>query len=205
MAPRGEKQAFPRVQERYIAAAMRILLDADAVSRGLRRVSVEILERHRSTSGLMLVGVRRGGIGIARAIQTWIRELDGHDLPLGSVDITLYRDDAATALPNPRIGPSEIPFSLDGAHVILIDDVLFTGRTVRAAIDALMDYGRPARIELAVLVDRGGRELPIQANYLVKQIELAADERVDVLERPDGLWAYIQAHTAPTLPPDTHA
>src|SRR5262245_33115463 len=170
MARGGEKQPFPRIQESYIGPAMRVLLDAEAVSRGLRRVAVEILERHQSTPGLVLVGVRRGGIGIAGALPTWIRELDGHDLPLGSVDITLYRDDAATALPNPRIGPSEIPVALDGAHVILIDDVLFTGRTVRAAIDALMDYGRPARIELAVLVDRGGRELPIQANYLVKQL-----------------------------------
>src|SRR5687767_3132330 len=135
---------------------MRVLVDAEAVARGLRRVAVEILERHRGTSGLMLVGVRRGGIDIAAAIRSHIRELEGHEIPMGSVDITFYRDDAATALPNPRIGPSEMPGPVDEARIILVDDVLFTGRTIRAAIDAIMDYGRPACIELAVLVDRGG-------------------------------------------------
>lgn len=184
---------------------MRVLLDEEAVSRGLRRVSVEILERHRGASDLLLVGVRRGGIAIARAIQSWVQELDGHLLPMGSVDITLYRDDAATALPNPRIGPSEIPIPLDGACVILVDDVLFTGRTIRAAIDALMDYGRPARIELAVLIDRGGRELPIEANYVVKRADVAEDERVDVIAQEGGLLACVQANTAPSIPPKNHA
>jgi pyrimidine operon attenuation protein/uracil phosphoribosyltransferase len=183
---------------------MRVLIDSEAVSRGLRRVSVEILERHRGASGLMLVGVRRGGIAIARAIQHWVHVLEGHDIPLGSVDITLYRDDAATALPNPRIGPSEIPASLDGARVILVDDVLFTGRTVRAAIDALMDYGRPACIELAVLVDRGGRELPIEANYVVRRAEVGAGERVDVLGEAGELVAVVEAQGAPSIAPATH-
>jgi pyrimidine operon attenuation protein/uracil phosphoribosyltransferase len=180
---------------------MRVLVDAEAVSRGLRRVAVEILERHRGATGLMLVGVRRGGIDVARAIQQRIHELEGHDIAMGSVDITLYRDDAATALPNPRIGPSEIPGIIDGARVILVDDVLFTGRTIRAAIDALMDYGRPARIELAVVVDRGGRELPIQADYVVRQVEVGPEERVDVFNEDQGLAAYVQAIGAPSIPP----
>lgn len=184
---------------------MRVLVDAEAVSRGLRRVAVEILERHRGTSGLMLIGVRRGGIAMARAIKRWISELESQDIPLGSVDITLYRDDAATALPNPRIGPSEIPTAIDGASVVLIDDVLFTGRTVRAAIDALMDYGRPARIELAVLVDRGGRELPIEANYVVKRADVAPNERVDVVSQGDGLIAVVQSQGTPSVFPENHA
>src|SRR4029079_9194757 len=114
---------------------MRVLIDAESVTRGLRRVAGEIVERHRGVDGLVLVGVRRGGVGIAREIARWIRELEQTDIPVGTVDITLYRDDAATALPNPRIGPSEIPSSIEGARVVLIDDVLFTGRTIRAAID----------------------------------------------------------------------
>ncbi len=183
---------------------MRVLVDAEAVSRGLRRVAVEILERHGGATGLTLVAVRRGGIAIARSVQRFVHELEGHELPMGSVDITFYRDDAATALPNPRIGPSEMPGTLDGARVILVDDVLFTGRTVRAAIDAIMDYGRPASIELAVLVDRGGRELPIEANYFVKRVDVAADERVDVFEGSSGLVACVQAAGAPSIAPGSH-
>ncbi|HEY6556535.1 MAG TPA: bifunctional pyr operon transcriptional regulator/uracil phosphoribosyltransferase PyrR [Polyangiaceae bacterium] len=183
---------------------MRVLVDAEAVSRGLRRVAVEILERHRGTSGLMLVGVRRGGVTIARAIQDSIRELEGQELPMGSVDITFYRDDAATALPNPRIGPSEMPGPVDEARVILVDDVLYTGRTIRAAIDAIMDYGRPSCIELAVLVDRGGRELPIEANYVVRRVDVGAGERVDVVSDESGLVACVQPLAAPTIPPTDH-
>ena len=184
---------------------MRVLVDAEAVSRGVRRVAVEILERHRGTSGLMLVGIRRGGVTIARAIQDSIRELEGKEIPMGSVDITFYRDDAATALPNPRIGPSEMPGPVDAARVILVDDVLFTGRTVRAAIDAIMDYGRPSCIELAVLVERGGRELPIEANYVVRRVDVGAGERVDVVSSESGLIACVQPLTAPTIPPTEHA
>jgi pyrimidine operon attenuation protein / uracil phosphoribosyltransferase len=180
---------------------MRVLIDAESVARGLRRVAGEIVERHQGTQDLVLVGVRRGGIGVAREIARWIHELEGQQIAVGSVDITLYRDDAATALPNPRIGPSEIPRSLDGARVVLVDDVLFTGRTVRAAIDALMDYGRPRRIELAVLVDRGGRELPISADYAVRTVELPLGERVDVHDDEQGLRAVIQPLSAPSTPP----
>jgi pyrimidine operon attenuation protein/uracil phosphoribosyltransferase len=180
---------------------MRVLLDADSVSRGLRRIAGEIIERQRGAGGIVLVGVRRGGIPVARELKRWIETLEPVDVPLGSVDITLYRDDAATALPNPRIGPSEIPVALEGTRVVLVDDVLFTGRTVRAAIDAILDYGRPRRIELLVVVDRGGRELPISADYFVKSIELDPEERVDVLQDAAGLRAVIQPATAPSIPP----
>jgi pyrimidine operon attenuation protein/uracil phosphoribosyltransferase len=172
---------------------MEALLDPEAAARGLRRMAGEIVERHRGSAGLVLVGVRRGGIPIARELGRWIEELEGKRPAEGSVDITLYRDDAATALPNPRIGPSEIPGTLEGRHVILCDDVVFTGRTVRAAIDALMDYGRPRRIELAALVDRGGRELPIQPDYVVRSVELSADQRVDVIDDETGLRAVVSA------------
>jgi pyrimidine operon attenuation protein / uracil phosphoribosyltransferase len=180
---------------------MRLLLDSDAVNRGLRRVAGEIVERHRGTADLILIGVRRGGVPIATRLQSWLRELEG-EVPLGTVDITLYRDDAATALPNPRIGPSDIPHSLAGAHVIVVDDVLYTGRTVRAALDALMDYGRPKRVELAVLIDRKGRELPIQADYVVREVDVPEDQRVDVVSESGELKVVTQPFVNPTIPPE---
>lgn len=180
---------------------MRVLLDAESVARGLRRVAGEIVERHGGVEDLILIGVRRGGIPVARELLRWLRELERREVPFGTVDITLYRDDAATALPNPRIGASEVPVGLDGRRVVLVDDVLYTGRTVRAAIDALMDYGRPRRIELAVLVERPGRELPIQANYCVRSVEVGADERVDVLDDGGGVRAVAQPLSAPSVPP----
>jgi pyrimidine operon attenuation protein / uracil phosphoribosyltransferase len=180
---------------------MRTLLDPESVARGLRRMAGEIVERHAGAPGLVLVAIRRGGIPVARALAKWLAEIERHAPPLGSVDITLYRDDASTALPNPRIGPSEIPCSLDGRHVLLVDDVLYTGRTVRAAIDAVMDYGRPRLIELAVLVDRNGRELPIQANYFLKSEAVNSDERIDVFEDGSGLLALVQPKSAPSIAP----
>lgn len=180
---------------------MRTLLDPESVARGLRRIAGEIVERHAGAPDLVLVAVRRGGIAVAQALAKWLTELEGHAPPLGSVDITLYRDDASTALPNPRIGPSEIPCSLDGRHVILVDDVLYTGRTVRAAIDAVMDYGRPRLIELCVLVDRNGRELPLQANYFLKAETVKSDERIDVFQDATGLSALVQDKSAPSIPP----
>ena len=182
---------------------MQLLLDAEEVSRGLRRVAGELVERHRGTEGLVLVGVRRGGIPVARQIAHWIEQLESTPVPLGSVDITLYRDDAATALPNPRIGPSQIPGSLANKRVVLVDDVLLTGRTIRAALDALLDYGRPRRIELAVLIDRGGRELPIQPDYVVDHAEVPNSERIDVLGEGNELHVVVQPFTAPSVPPAT--
>jgi pyrimidine operon attenuation protein/uracil phosphoribosyltransferase len=181
---------------------MRTLLGADEVARGLRRVAGEIVERHRGLDRVAVIGIRRGGIHVARQLIRWLVELEGKQLPFGSVDITLYRDDAATALPNPRVGPSDVPMQVAGASIILVDDVLFTGRTVRAALDALLDYGRPHSIELACLVDRGGRELPIQADYVVRRIELPPHERVDVVGTEQELRAIVQPNDAPSLPPE---
>ncbi len=181
---------------------MRVILDADEITRGLRRIAGEIAERHPNLEKLVLIGIRRGGVALSRSLARWLAELEGKTVPVGTVDITLYRDDAATALPNPRIGPSEIPCSLDGKHVILIDDVLYTRRTVRAAIDAVLDYGRPQNIELFALIDRAGRQLPIQPDYRVKRLEdVGTDERVDVFEKDGQLVVAVQAATAPSLPP----
>jgi pyrimidine operon attenuation protein/uracil phosphoribosyltransferase len=180
---------------------MRTLLEPESVARGLRRMAGEIVERHAGAPDLVLVAIRRGGVAVARALHQRLSELEQHPIPLGTLDITLYRDDASTALPNPRIGPSEIPCSLAGRHVILVDDVLYTGRTVRAAIDAVMDYGRPRLVELAVLVDRNGRELPIQPNYSLRTEVVASDERVDVFENDSGIFAIVQGKSAPTIPP----
>ena len=159
---------------------MRSLLDGPDCLRGLRRVAGEIVERHRGVKNLVLVGIRRGGVPLAEHLQRVLRELEG-EVPVGTLDITLYRDDAATALPNPRIGPSELPVSVEGKRVVLVDDVLFTGRTVRAAITALIDFGRPKKIELLVMVDRGWRELPIQADYVGKTLQTAREHTVRVL------------------------
>lgn len=180
---------------------MHVLLDADSVERSLRRMAGEIAERTRGTQDLMLVGIRRGGVPLAERLAGYLRELEGAEVARGNVDITFYRDDAATRLPNPRIGPSDIPGSLDGRHVILVDDVLFTGRTVRAALDALLDYGRPRRVELLVLVERSGRELPIRADYVGKSAELDGEQRVDVVEVGGRLTAVVQPANAPSLPP----
>jgi pyrimidine operon attenuation protein / uracil phosphoribosyltransferase len=165
------------------------LLDPAAIRRGLRRVAIEIAERGGGVEGLALVGIRRGGEPIARRLAELIQEIEGVEPEVGSVDITLYRDDAATALPNPRIGPSHVPFEVDGMRIVLVDDVISTGRTIRAALDAILDYGRPRRIELVVIVDRGGRELPIHPDYVVKAIDIPQGRRVDVIEEDGELWA----------------
>lgn len=155
----------------------------------------------RGGSAPWIVGVRRGGVPVAEALVARLAARLGRAPEMGTIDITLYRDDASTALPSLRIGPTEIPGSLDGRRVILVDDVLFTGRTVRASLDELFDHGRPSSVELAVLIDRGGRELPIQADYVGRRVDLAADLRVDVLQGKNGLSAIAQPGTTPTSPP----
>jgi pyrimidine operon attenuation protein / uracil phosphoribosyltransferase len=160
--------------------APRVVMDGSAVSAALARIAAEIATRHPDDAALALVGVRRGGIPLAARLQGLLADAGRPGVLVGTVDITLYRDDAATALPNPQIGRSEIPFEVEGRVVILVDDVLYTGRTTRAAIDAVMDYGRPQAIELAVLVDRGHRELPIQADYLGLRLGTSRAERVEV-------------------------
>jgi pyrimidine operon attenuation protein/uracil phosphoribosyltransferase len=163
-----------------------ILLDPETVAAGLERIAGEIAARDAHLADLAFVGIRTGGEPLAARLAVLLRERAGRPIKVGSVDITLYRDDAATALPSPRIGPSHIPFDVAGMRVVLVDDVLYTGRTIRAAVDALLDYGRPRRIELAVVADRGGRELPIQADYVVAKTPVPTGSRVEVLPAGDG-------------------
>jgi pyrimidine operon attenuation protein/uracil phosphoribosyltransferase len=140
-----------------------------------------ILEVHKGAADIALVGIQTRGVYLARRIQSKIQEIEGVEVPSGQVDITLYRDDWSQIGAQPVVQATDISFSVDGKQIILVDDVLFTGRTVRAAMDALVDFGRPARIELAVFVDRGHRELPIQANYVGRYVETRKSETVNVL------------------------
>jgi len=163
-----------------------VVLDGEEVARILRRMATEILERTRGASGLGLVGIRRGGVPISQRLAEEISRSEGQNVPVGTVDIALYRDDAATSLPDPKIGPSDVPFEVEGRHVVIVDDVLQTGRTVRAAIDCLLDYGRPKRVWLAVLCDRGGRELPIAADFVGRAVEVPAGHVLEArLEDPE--------------------
>jgi len=164
------------------------LADAAAVGRMLRRMANEILERNGGGSEVALVGIRTGGLHLAKRLQTLIAELEQTEPPLGAVDIALYRDDVFQGLPRPEIGATELPFNLPGVTVVLVDDVLYTGRTVRAALDALMDYGRPRSVQLAVLVDRGLRELPIRPDYVGLTTETNATDsvRVRLAEADEG-------------------
>jgi pyrimidine operon attenuation protein/uracil phosphoribosyltransferase len=160
-----------------------LLADAEAIARSVRRIALAIVEAARGAQKLAIVGIRRGGVPLAEKIAQHIADAEGMRPPVGTVDIALYRDDAATALPDPKILPSSIDFDVTGREVVLVDDVLQTGRTVRAAIDCLLDYGRPRRVWLAVLFDRGGRELPIAADFVGRTVELASDARLDVEEK----------------------
>src|SRR5216683_321667 len=162
-----------------------IILDARALSRALQRMAVEVLELARGTDDLVLIGIQRRGVELAERIAKLIERDVG--VPRGALDITLYRDDLETIGPKPVIGETRLPGDLGGKHVVIVDDVLYTGRTVRAALDELADFGRPKRISLCVLVDRGGRELPIQADIVGKSVKTAPGERVDVqVEELDG-------------------
>jgi len=157
------------------------VLDARAIDRTLRRMADEIVELNEGTDDLIIVGIQRRGVQLAARIVSSIREREGVAVPSGALDITLYRDDLQTVGPRPVVGPTDLPWAIDGKHVVIVDDVLYTGRTVRAALDELADFGRPKRIALAVLIDRGGRELPIQPDVVGKTLEVAPHDRVDVL------------------------
>ena len=157
------------------------VLDARAVDRTLRRMADEIVELNDGTEDLIIVGIQRRGVQLAARIVSNISEPEGPRIPQGALDITLYRDDLQTVGPRPVVGPTNIPADVDGMNVVIVDDVLYTGRTVRAALDELADFGRPKRIALAVLIDRGGRELPIQPDIVGKRIECAPGQRIDVL------------------------
>lgn len=157
------------------------------MSRALQRMAVEILELAHGTDDLVLIGIQRRGVELAARIAKIITAQKGADVPRGALDITLYRDDLGTVGPKPVIGETHLPGDLTDRHAVIVDDVLYTGRTVRAALDELADFGRPKRISLCVLVDRGGRELPIQADIVGKAIKTATGDRVEVqVEELDG-------------------
>jgi pyrimidine operon attenuation protein / uracil phosphoribosyltransferase len=172
----------------------KLLVDAATVADGLARIAKEIAAA--GADDVALIGIRRGGEAVAQELGRLLGAISGNIVLLGLVDITLYRDDAATALPSPRIGPSHLPFDVSGRRVVLVDDVLYTGRTIRAALDAVLDYGRPSRIELAVVADRKGRELPIQADYAVAKANVGAEQRVEVLSDGEGLRVVCTLPTA---------
>jgi len=168
---------------------MPVVMDADRISRSLTRIAHEILERNRGVGDLALVGIRARGVPIAARLAAHLKDIAGVDVPTGALDITLYRDDLMRTPvgPQPVVRRTEIPFSIDGRHILLVDDVLYTGRTIRAALDALIDFGRPSAIQLVVLVDRGHRELPIRADYVGRNIPTSRQQIVQVrLNEIDG-------------------
>ena len=165
-----------------------LLLSADDVRRAIVRIAHEIVEQNRGCQDLILVGMRTRGVPLAQRIAAAIRDFEGEEVPVGALDIGLYRDDLPTRGTGVAIRPSELPEDIAGKRVVLVDDVLFTGRSIRAALDALIDYGRPQRIQLAVLVDRGHRELPIRADFVGKNIPTSREDEVLVqLEETDSI------------------
>lgn len=156
------------------------IMDSDAMRRALVRISHEIVEKNKGVNNVVLVGIRTRGVPLAQRLCKQIAQIEGVTLPVGSLDITLYRDDLSTLAYNPVIKETDIDFDLNGKTVILVDDVLFTGRTIRSALDALIDMGRPKAIQLAVMVDRGHKELPIRADFVGKNVPTSTSESVDV-------------------------
>jgi len=168
------------------------VLTARAVERTLKRMANEIVELNDGTADLIIVGIQRRGVQLAGRIVALIEESEGVEIPQGSLDITLYRDDLQSIGPRPLVGATSLPGDIEGMNVVIVDDVLYTGRTVRAALDELADFGRPARIALAVLVDRGGRELPIHADIVGKRVDVDSGDRVDVMmDEVDGRTAVV--------------
>lgn len=164
----------------------KLVMDASEVARALTRIAHEILERNKGTQEIALVGIRTGGVHLAHRLARRIQEIERMQVPIGELDITLYRDDLAIRKDQPVLRKTSIPFNVSDLKVILVDDVLFTGRTIRAAMDGLIDLGRPAEIQLAVLVDRGHRQLPIKANYIGKNIPTSREEIVQVFLEEEG-------------------
>ena len=165
----------------------KFVMDAAGMDRAVTRIAHEILEANQGPEGMVLIGVRTGGVFLAQRLQEKIRKIEGVEVPLGIIDITLYRDDiAGGGIEQPVLRSTEIPFPVDDKIVILVDDVLFTGRSVRAAMDAIIDFGRPRMIQFAVMVDRGHRELPIRPDYIGKNITTTREETVEVFFREGG-------------------
>lgn len=157
-----------------------IIMDAQAIRRALTRIAHEIIEKNKGTKDLILVGIRTRGVPLAERLAAEIEKIEGINLPVGVLDITLYRDDLSTLSYQPIVHETQIPVDINGKRIILVDDVLYTGRTVRAALDAIIDIGRPTAVQLAVLVDRGHRELPIRADYVGKNVPTSSKEVVSV-------------------------
>jgi len=164
-----------------------LILDKAGIDRAMTRVAHEILEKNRGAKELVLVGIQRGGVHLAKRLAAKIKQIEGVEPPVGSLDITMYRDDLATRKSQPVPQATDITFDIQDRIMILVDDVIFTGRTIRAALNSIMDYGRPRRIQLAVLVDRGHRELPIRADYVGKNLPTSAKEKVEVMLVEDGV------------------
>ncbi|MEW6457786.1 MAG: bifunctional pyr operon transcriptional regulator/uracil phosphoribosyltransferase PyrR [Bacillota bacterium] len=163
------------------------ILDRDGIRRALTRIAHEIIEKNQGVDRVVLIGIRRRGVPLALRLAEKIEQIEGADVPVGFLDITLYRDDLTRLGPQPQLSRTEVPFSVTDQTVILVDDVLYTGRTVRAALDAIMDLGRPRAIQLAALIDRGHRELPIRADYVGKNVPTSSREIISVqLEDIDG-------------------
>jgi len=162
-------------------------MDKAQMERSVHRMAHEIIEQNRGLAKICLVGIRSRGVPLAQRLSEYLRLIEGQEIPVGMLDITLYRDDLSTIAHQPVIKGSELNFDIEDAVIVLVDDVLFTGRTVRAAIDALMDFGRPRQIQLAVLIDRGHRELPIKADYVGKNVPTSKEEIIKVeFEETDG-------------------
>lgn len=157
------------------------IMSKEDVSRAIMRIAHEILEKNKGTKDVCIVGIRTRGMALAERVNECVKKIEGEPLPFGVLDITLYRDDLTTVATQPIVRETDIKFDISGKIVVLVDDVLFTGRTIRSALDALVDFGRPASIQLAVLVDRGHRELPIRADYVGKNIPTSIDQNVKVI------------------------
>lgn len=164
-----------------MAADSTVILDDTGIKRALTRIAHEVLEKNKGVDDLVLVGIRTGGVHLARQLASRLEEIEGVRLPVGEVDITLYRDDIKGQSAHLPVGKTDIPFSVEGKRVVLVDDVLYTGRTIRAALDAIMDHGRPAGIQLAVLIDRGHRELPIRADFVGRNVPTSLKENIAVV------------------------
>jgi pyrimidine operon attenuation protein/uracil phosphoribosyltransferase len=164
------------------------IMDAAKMNRALSRLASEFIERNKGTDDLLLIGIRRRGVPLAERLAEKVKLLEGAEVPVGALDITLYRDDLSTIAPYPVVSKTEFPIDVTNRVIVLVDDVLFTGRTVRAALDHIIDYGRPRRVQLAVLIDRGHRELPIQADYIGKIVPTKESEIIKVMVKEiDGV------------------
>jgi pyrimidine operon attenuation protein/uracil phosphoribosyltransferase len=165
---------------------MKELLNKKDIDRALSRIAHEIIEKNKGTENLCLVGIQRGGVYLANRLSEKIKAIENADIPVGSLDISLYRDDIGLRKEQPVVRKTEMPSDITDKKIVLVDDVLFTGRSIRAAMDAIMDFGRPAMIQLAVLIDRGHRELPVRADYVGKNIPTSMSENIEVQLQEDG-------------------